>query len=533
MKKIIYWVLPIIAILFVACDDMLKESPKALMAPDNFWKTESDAVAGVYAIFSPLANGANAIKTPSSQGVFALSFPSIISLTTDEVYTDPIGPSNSVSLSNLAFNYADGDIDVVWRRTYQSINRANDAIANIPNITMDTLKRKRLIGQAKFLRAFNYFNLVRLFGGVPYRSTPTSDIKDANSGKSSELEIYQNIIVDLTSDEVASLPLSPAIIFGGTGAVPKVASNVLLAKVYMTMAGEPLKLTEYNEQNIWQLALDEINKVTGFSLYNNYNEAFLVANENKLKENIFEIQFKSGYGDLVFGYGNLLGQQSTPKRLPGAAASNDQVKLFDPLARFLPTPMLYDAFEAGDKRRDMIRFSYKSSVTNITYTISQPGFMWKYVDENAMLIHNKNQRDDDMNFRVYRYADVLLMKAEVINELNNGPTVDAYNAINEVRTRAFGLANPKPLSGLDYVGFKNAVIHERFVELWFEGHRWFDLKRWGKLEEVMSGLKFIERGNNTEIVKNFNSPQHLYFPIPENEMLTNKALTPEDQNAGW
>ncbi len=533
MKKIIYWVLPLIALFFIACDEMLKENPKAEMAPVNYWQTESDAIAGIYAIFSPLANGVSTTTTPSASGVYQIAFPTIISLTTDEVYTDPTGPAPSLMFSTLSFNSTSGDINIVWFRTYQSINRANDAIAHIPNITMDTLKRKRLIGQAKFLRAFNYFNLVRLFGPVPYRSTPTSNINDANLGKSSELEIYERIIADLTSAEVASLPANPATLLGGVGGAPKGAAHVLLAKVYMTMAGAPLKLTEYNQQNIWQLALDEIDKITGFSLYTDYADVFKVANENQLTENIFEIQFKSGYGDLGLGYGNIMGQQSTPKRKLGMPVGNDQIRLFNAIARFLPTPMLYDAFETGDKRRDMIKFSYKSYLNNITYTIHEPGFMWKYVDERSMLIHDKNFRDCDMNFRVFRYADVLLMKAEIINELNNGPTVDGYNAINAVRARAFGSVDPKPLSDLDYAGFKNAVVHERFVELWFEGHRWFDLKRWDKLEEVMTGLTFVERSRNTVVEKNFVSPKHLYFPIPENEMVANKGLSPEDQNAGW
>ncbi|TKG89242.1 RagB/SusD family nutrient uptake outer membrane protein [Puteibacter caeruleilacunae] len=529
MKKLVFIASLILSVGFLSCEEQLVEDPKALLSPSTFWETEEDAIAGVNAIFSPLANGSSSTSNPSANGVYQYSFHFLADLSTDDIYTDPRKAAAARAFSTLSLTAEDELVSAVWQRTYQSINRANDAIKNIPGIDMDDDNKSMLIGEAKFLRALNYFNLVRFFGEVPLRLEATSDIQSANLLKTSELDVYEAIVADLTSNEVDALPENASKSILGDGAVCKAAAHTLLAKVYMTMAGEPLLMTDYKGNNLWQLANNEIGKVTGFSLYDNYADVFKIDNENEYRENIFEIQFKSGYGDLGAGFGNVMGQQSTPHKTPQTNSN----KLFNMLGKFLPTPMLSASFEDGDNRKNMIRYDYTSYLDGSKYTFPEPGFMWKYVDEGAMKIHmvaeGKSFRDDDMNYRVFRYADVLLMKAEVENEINNGPSQEAYDAIKEVRNRA-GLSE---LSGLDYNSFKSAVIQERRVELWFEGHRWFDLKRWGKLQETMEGLTFVELGKNSEVVVNYEHPKHLYFPIPVDEINANEGISLEQQNTGW
>jgi hypothetical protein len=464
-----------ISLLFTSCSKVLDKKPEAVFSPSNFYKTSADAVAAVSAVYSPLLSG-----NLYNQVMWVFQDQS----TDDAEWGNGRNTANQAKndLDKYTFTPSTVYFYALWTTCYQAINRANTAITNIPNISMDATLKGRLIGEATFMRAFYYYTLVRLFGKVPLITKATTDLSNLNVSRSSVDSVYKQIIADFSAAE-SVLPLS----YSGAdkGRATKGAAKAYLASVYLT-------LKQWDKASAKAKEVIDMESQGVYGLWDNYSDAFLIANKNG-KEAIFEIQALGG----GFGQGSYMqGFMRAPYDRGGYGD--------DP-----PTKNIYDAYSAVDKRRDvnLKLFSSPPAPSSIAF----PCYVGKYQDPSAT-----GNGEGNNNYPVFRYAEVLLIYAEALNEqgANNS---DAYAAINRIRNRA-GLNDLTP--GLSQDQFRDSVYLERRLELAFEGHRRYDLIRTGKLIEAMNAQ------NPGIIIK----PYQVLFPIPQSEIDANPML---DQNPGY
>jgi hypothetical protein len=474
MKKILYIFLGLFS--FTSCTD-LNENPASLITTEQFYKTESDALSAVTAVYNAALN--NGGLTMYNR-LFHLAFEI---MSDDAIAGLRVTNADVRTISVLSHSTTNDRVDELWRESYLAINRANIAIERIPQIEMDATLRTRLVNEAKFLRGLLYFNLVRIWGDVPLILQESSSLgKDAiQVARTPKEEVYQQIIKDFTDAE--ALPNT----FAGAdaGRATAGAAKSLLAKVYLT-------------RQEWEKAaaksLEVINGPYGYDLFENFADVFNVATKNG-KEHIFSVQCKSN----VNGQGNRLASSATPVGIPGvAAAGTDE-----------PSASAFPLYTAEDKRRDVTFFTSLVSPTTGKEVTFPPRF-FKYFDPAQI----GNPTESAKNIPVIRFAEILLIYAEALNE-TGGPTADAYTSINKVRKRA-GLAN---LSGLTKDKFREAVYLERRLELMFEFQRWFDLIR---TKTMITALHAAGKTNAAE--------KHYLHPIPQREMDLNPKLV---QNPGW
>ncbi|MCE6987555.1 RagB/SusD family nutrient uptake outer membrane protein [Dyadobacter sp. CY323] len=474
MKKILYIFLGIFT--FTSCTD-LNENPASLITTEQFYKTESDALAAVTSVYNAaLNNGGLTMYNRLVHLAFEI-------MSDDAIAGLRVTNADVRSISVLSHSTTNDRVDELWRESYVAINRANIAIERIPQIEMDATLRTRLVNESKFLRALLYFNLVRLWGDVPLVLQEVNSLgKDAiQVGRTPKEAVYQQIIKDLTDAEALPKSFAGADAGRATGG----AAKSILAKVYLT-------------RQEWDKAaaksLEVINGGYGYDLFENFADVFNVATKNG-KEHIFSVQCKSN----VNGQGNRLASSATPVGIPGvAAAGTDE-----------PHADVYKLYAATDKRRDVTFFTSLVSPTTGKEITFPPRF-FKYFD----MAQIGNPTESAKNIPVIRYAEILLIYAEAINE-STGPTTEAYASINKVRNRA-GLA---PLAGLTKDTFREAVYLERRLELMFEFQRWFDLVR---TKRMITDLHKAGKTNAAE--------KHYLHPIPQRELDLNPKLV---QNPGW
>ena len=457
----------LIALIFQACD-FVEEEPKDFLSPANFYQTEADATAAVNAVYHHLGDG----------NYYGSSIWNLGDITTGLLLPGQGAGQGRIALQTYTFDPATGVFNNLWRELYVSINRSNTAIERIPSIDMNAETRSRLVAEARFLRALNYFDLVKVYGDIPLLVTETVSLENLEVSRTAEATIYEQIVADL---EAAAIDLPESYGNSQTGRATSGAARALLAKVYMFM--QEYELAAQNAGTVLNM---------GYSLVPDYADLWRVENENG-PEHIFSVQYLSGIrGSSYMELFAVRGGTAPITGFSGAIVEEEFLNSFDP----------------ADLRRDVsIRTSYTFPDGS---TEDFEPHVWKYFDPNA-----GNPSDTDVNWPVLRLADILLVYAEALNEANSGPTQEAYDAINQVRNRA-GLADLP--AGLDQEAFRDAVLQERAWELCFEGHRWFDLKRTGKLIEAITAY-----GQPIE-------DKHLLFPIPLREMDTNPEL---EQNPGY
>ncbi len=479
---------------FVGCDNFLEENPDSLITSENFFQTESDAIAGVNAIYTVL----------NDNGYYGRNFWEFADVSADNANAGEL----EGGVDALDFIGADDGFRNYWTSIYRGINNANTVLSAVPSIEFDEKLKNRILGEAQFLRALLYFDLVRSFGGVPLITEPTIDDSNNQIPRASAEEIYDLVINDLLQAE-SLLPDS----YGGSdvGRPTSGAAKSLLAKVYLTLQ---------DWGNAREKA-DEVIQSGAYSLFQDFRDVFRVENENG-QEHIFSIQFEAGGADAVassftsdFASRNpdiLLGLGTGLRAGAGIAAEQE---FFDNYP---------DHYRKNITMIDSFPTPFFPEIMGEESGVAQAGpACMKYWDPT---IPDENQ--GDANWMVLRYADVLLMFAEAENELS-GPTPAAYNAINQVRKRARdanadGVDDPDELaalpdlSGLSTNEFRQAVLRERELELCFEGHRRWDLLRRNMfVEELQASGKPAEA-------------RHILFPIPSLEILANPSLT---QNPGY
>ncbi|HZL10693.1 MAG TPA: RagB/SusD family nutrient uptake outer membrane protein [Prolixibacteraceae bacterium] len=384
-------------------------------------------------------------------------------------------------LDNLTYTSTAGSFKAMWGHWYKSIGRATQAIEYTENYGLtDEAYKNRLIGEAKFLRALNYFFLVRGWGAIPIQSQDLAKRAPVS-------EVYAYIEQDLL-DAIEVLPLKSAYAAADMGRATKGAAQALLSKVYLY-------------QKDWQKAYDYANTVInsgGYSLESDYSVLWRASSENGV-ESLFEFQAR--------GESTAHGVQQY-SQTQGARGTSGWGWGFN-----VPSADLLSDFNAeGDAiRRDA--------------TIIFPGeTLWdgRYVDaavenpmynEKAYSSANAGADDTDKNIRYLRLGEVYLILAESANEL--GKTSEALSALNTIRTRVL-LGN---VTTSDQDGLRKAIWHERRLELAFEHDRWFDLVRTGQAAVVMQTLG-----------KSFVAGKNELFPIPEEQLVETPDM---GQNPGW
>ena len=469
-----------------SCDSFLEKQPISDPNVNVFYRSASDFEAAVNAAYAELQATAQ----------YEHLYYSIAELRSDNTTIQiegGAGDQDVLQMDNFEIITTNPDIAMFWRGNYEGVQRTNTVTGRIENVEMDQTLKDRYIGEAKFIRALEYFNLVRTFGGVPLVTQEFEDVTEAyDQGGASVEEIYQQIIQDLQDAE----GLLPASYTGAdVGRATKGAAMALLGKVYLT-------------QGDFQAASDKLAEVMGLGVYEllpDYADVFDPANPNN-EEIVFAVQFNQGAGNQGSNYlVDFCPQESSTAILQqGGCFGFNQ-----------PTQDLADAYEEGDARRAV---SMAEGYTNLEGAFVSDRYITKYPGRPG----TEGGSNDD--WPVLRYADVLLMHAEALNEV--GQTGAAYAPLNEVRARA-GL---DPLSGLSQAQFREAVYHERRVELAFEGHRWFDLVRTGRAVEVMNAK--VCRANTdcqTVGIQSEIEPYQTLYPIPAAQV----SVGALEQNDGY
>lgn len=372
----------------------------------------------------------------------------------------------------LTYNASTPSTSEIFAANYEGINRCNQALSIIPQLDKaDPALRARLLGEAKFLRAFMYFTLVKTYGGVPiidHLPNPSSEEdRVMQLTRKSSAEVYAYIESDL-NDAIAVLPNKSEYAASEKGRASKGAAYALLAKINLY-------------QKNWQKVVDNCNLVTGYTIVSDYASMYKLAGENDA-ESIFEIQ---GTGSVpakgISGYSNTQGAR-------GAGGWGWGFNT--------PSQSLVNAYETGDVRKNATIIFAGTTLYDgrvVPLTVENPRYNYK-----AYSSAFTDGWETDVNIKYLRYAEVLLMKAEALNELNQTPA--AILLLNQIRTRA-GLGNTTAVSQGDV---KTAIWKERRVEMAFEHDRFFDLVRTGQAVAA-----FAIDG------KTFVAGKHELFPLPQ------------------
>ena len=565
MKKILYFIL---LITFSGCYE-LDTKPYDVVSAGSFWKTEEHALQGLMGVYAGM-------KDHNLFGLYNM----YDNLTDIAVGYDGQGLGDIV---NGNFTDRTGIMVNRWRRGFDGVQRANTAILNISGMDISEDSKKAFIAEARFMRGLFYFHLLNLFGGVPLYNETVDLNRDFNQlllPRSSEADVRAFILADLTA-AIEGLPVSypPAHL----GRATKGAATALRGKVYLYN-----KEWEKAIQDFEEIVYNKSNNY-GYELNPNYANLFKPAGHNS-KEIIFAIQNKGGVG---FPYGmplaHYLGTRSTfgsswnngmpttaladryenkdgtpfdwNKHYPGYTTNNavkraamiatqqngklvtvpDTAKLGqiyrnrDPrLMQSLVVPYSWQLGWNANAPRQMQLVLATGVNENFGQIRNNRGWMtyvWrKFVPEANMNGELTDRAHTPINFPLIRLGDVLLMLAEAYNE--TGQMGKAIIEVNKVRARSAmpGLNSGNPALAVNSKAqMINRIDHERAVELAGEGHRYFDLKRWGLLEKYTKGV--IEKsivGDNL-LTRTFQD-RHVIWPIPAQEIETNPAL---DQNTGW
>ena len=533
IKSFYYLFSVLIVINISACGKTLLETPYSTYSTENLYKTQADAEAAIAGVYSDLNSYDFFVKPyweeldDDQDHIAGQAF----ALSTD-------GAGNFASDYKTSSNYGG---------PYVMIGRCNSILERVPAIQMDTLIKNRILGEAHFLRSWAYFNLVRMFGGVPLRTSTVKSADSTNIPRSSVAEVYQQIISDLNFAETnlpyASEPGAPAL-----GHVNKAAAQGFLAKVYVTIGAASLKgaqltvqggndnamytynkdlvagFESFDSKKYYQMALDEANKLINsnqYSLFPHYMNLWNKANDNKV-EHIWMLQTLSSPAT----QGLTVSSYFTEGSIGGKSYLYLDDNFYHSFTRKMDERILYGVTHNGGSAGSYFYYpledsTYYKNGPNGVASFINTGYITKYFSPDNTYLKGTN-------YPLLRYADVLLMYAEAENEVN-GPTQNAINALNKVRARA----NPDilstdsyfNLSSLNQQQLRSKIFAERGFELYMESNRRFDLTRWGVYLQVMNQI-----GTSKQNVTKTRLPRCLLFPLPVNEITADPMVS---QNPGW
>lgn len=426
----------------------------------------------------------------------------------------PTGFANNVALGaggqknppilNLT-NNADNIYMVTWWNShYRGIANANVAIEKIPDVSMEEDLARRYMGEARFIRAYYYFNLVRIFGDIPLIDEPIDfSSEQLFAGRASVADVYNLIVEDLEAAEISGLTWED-----NSGHVSLGAVKTLLANVYLTMAGYPLQAgSEYYE--LAKNTAADIIASDKFYLFDSYADLRNKNTEN-MGEQIFMVQYEQDISNrLAFQ------QLFTPFGSNISSSGDDTGQLF-PQLEFVAS---YDPL---DKRIQEKQFYYQNYTlsSDRSVTIEFDPHIYKWFDPVAITETGRS----GLNWPLLRYAEVLFIYAEAENEIS-GPIQSGYEAVNAIRRRA----EIQELSGLNQEELREAIWKEKLHEMCWENKTWFDMVRLRKAFNPISG-EFEDFVGHKFVYGPTLSEKELLFPIPDREILNNPNLT---QNPGY
>lgn len=527
MRRVIY--IFTFSIVLNACS-FLDLSPKDFISPSEYYDTEEELETALNGVYSYLRDGA----------LYKNYMIGRMGLDADQGYDNRDGDAGTVS--QYQTSASDVKVEKFWQACYAAINNANLLISAIDQYEIDVEEaiKERIRGEACFLRGYYYLLLVSNFGDVPLilQSTSSPYLEDLNLPRTSAQLVYEQIIKDMTyaADHVDHIS---DIKHGGR--VSKSAAYGMMARVHLYMAGEPLKITShYADARTCALKVMNYNV---HSLNENFQQVFINYAQDiyDIKESILEVEFYGNGSGIYATSGGYIGGNNG---IRNTSEKNGIGYTYDYINA---TMAAYEVYGEGDLRRD--------------YTIAPFRYNWStgsdkvYWAENHIFDRNcgkfrreyevlepKHRSYTPTNFPLLRYSDILLMFAEADNEVNQGPSTEAYEAVNQVVRRGYG---KKPLiedadvdwADMDYETFKQELQNERSRELAFECLRKADLVRWGIFYEKMQDCLA-----DTDGVPSFTDLKHaiatysnvtkrdVLWPIPSREIALNDKLT---QNPGW
>ena len=474
-----------LALLSGCGEKFLDVKPTDSITTENFYQTQSDAVQATTAVYAQLGRG----------GQYNYALWGIGEIMSDNSFTGGGGGGDGAEEIQLDFFNIPSSNPMttrLWNGCYVGIGSCNLVLQKVPGISMDATLQKRCLGEAQFMRAKYYFDLVRAFGDVPLILTPPASPAEARIPRTPADQVYTQIITDLQA-AIGSLPETYA--STDLSRATKWAATGLLAKVYLTHGDKPLAA---------QRAREVINSGK-YSLWTDYADNFKVANEFG-KESLFEVQYVNGLNEYTMDGLGFCGNEFFGPRGQGLVPQGGY-------GFNIPELEFVQGYEAGDKRKAVTIWSpgdaYPAGSASAAQPASMPGSPYGYNCKKWFVGKvNTNVWDSPLNFPVLRLAEVYLILAEAV-----GNTTEGLDAINKVRNRA-GLGSLTAATP----NFADAVLKERRYELAFEDDRWFDLKRTGKL--------LTNPALQTKGIKPFND----LLPIPQAERDANPSLT---QNPGY
>jgi hypothetical protein len=519
MKRKYLIVFIAIVVTVASCKNYLDVKPTDFTTPETYFNNAEDLEQALTGVYSSLNN----------RGTFSRNLVYEFAHSSDEGFYK----RNSLNENPATYNFGPTNslVAATWAALYSGINNANLLLANIDRPEMNEAVRGRIRGEALFLRAFLYFQLVHLWGDVPLILTPTLSGENVNNPSAPKREIYDQILADMTTAEGLVGNIQD---FNFPGRINKTAVQGILARVCLKMAGAPLNdVSKFADAKEWadKVVLSQVH-----TLNPDYAQIFINHTQDlyDIGENLWEVEFA----------GNGL---TNPVLTGGWFAKKFSVRNTSPdlygYAEIGATAALYRKYDdIHDVRRDRNIATYYFRTTGSTVLSDTLRFAptdiysrdtgkWRIQDELA------TQRSPDFgptNFPILRYADVLLMYAEAENEVN-GPTPAAFATLNQVRTRAKA-RNFVAADAASKDAFRTLIQDERARELCFEGLRKFDLIRWGIFMPVMKEMEMDIQLNAPSGLRYSSmwysnvSERNLLLPIPSLEISLNKSIK---QNAGW
>lgn len=475
MKKIF---LLLTLLIGTSCDrEFIELNPVSTVSTDILYKTDKDfqdAVVGCYNVL---------------QGQYQ-DFWQFSDLRSDDARNEATAQGFLTRMDDFTLDYNEGVLISSWQRYYRLITRVNTILTRIEGLEKTVIPNKdRHVGEARFLRALAYFDLIRIFGDVPMIRTLITTEEAYTLGRDKVDKIYDEVIIKDLLDAEAKLPVSYT--GANVGRATKGAARALLGRVYLNRKDFPKA----------EAKLAEVIPM-GYALLRNYNDLFDYTKNEHHSEYIFDVEYEEGIGE---------GSNFTNLFIPNWVVASDFYGVKGPRGETgSPTEGLFAAYTATDLRKDI---SVAKGITDRTGkyiplpTSGVQSFTKKYMTPVA------TGSDSRANWKVIRYADVLLMLAEALNE--NGKTTESLTYLNQVRSRA---GVPVITAGTKE-DIREKIYAERRLELFMEGHRWFDLVRTGRAYDTL---------------KSFGMRPHMtLFPIPlaQVQLINDRAIFP--QNPGY
>lgn len=531
-----------VLLLSSSCKKFLETTPKDFLSPENYFRNEAEVKSALAGIYVTLGSH------------FTYGRYMVIDGAMDDLgYWNQAEVNLIDRLSGWNYTAAQPQIMMMWQRLYEGIERANVLLENIDKAEMDNAVRAKYIGETRFLRAYYHYLLTDLWGDIPVRLKSNASVTHVNIPQTASSEVLQMVVAEM-EDVINANTLEPATAYSHTSRVSITVAQAMLARIYLKMAGEPLKMAGmYEKALFWATKVKE----SGLHKLNpNYDEIF--TNHSK---NIYETQYRESMWEADFT-GNPTTDPGKDDKYSWVGVTNgiicyDESDALGYSYGYIRVRLkLWDLFEDTDKRKYRSiaphRYNvtspgpYNQKLTTFTAIADRCSAKWRREEET---LKPKVKNNNETNFPIIRYSDVLLMIAEAENELH-GITNVALEAINEVRARA-GVKPYATSTGSTVITITNTddlrqvIRDERARELCFEGIRKHDLIRWGIFEQAMqqaAAEPFLSANNGNGRTANASqrtimaaiaskmTEKYRLFPIPQKELNLNNQMK---QNRFW